>query len=133
MKDFYWINLDDKVDKFDWIQINEKGAKPGPRSKHALIGGKTHIYLVGGLCSDVASSDKIYAFDPHKETWELLKPEGEALPEIDSFGHVYLQQGEEEKIILIGGYNAAKAEYLNSVYEYNITKNKVSVLFADCQ
>lgn len=62
-----------------------------------------------------------------------MKPEGEALPQIDSFGCVYLNHGGDEKIIIIGGYNGATAEYLNSVYEYNISKNKVSVLFAGQQ
>ena len=65
MKDFYWINLDENVEKFDWIPITSKGSTPGSRSKHALIGGKKHIYLVGGLCSDMASSNKIYLFDPN--------------------------------------------------------------------
>lgn len=27
------------------------------------------------------------------------------------------------------GYDAKNADYLNSVYEYNITKNKISILF----
>lgn len=33
-------------------------------------------------------------------------------------------------MIIICGYDAKNAEYLNSVYEYNITKNKISVLFS---
>lgn len=60
MSDFYSIDLDDHVDKFNWEQIEAKGELPGPRSKHALIGGKTKIYLVGGLSSDVNSSDEIF-------------------------------------------------------------------------
>lgn len=31
--------------------------------------------------------------------------------------------------MIVCGYDGAKAEYLNSIYEYNITKNKVSTLF----
>ena len=42
---------------------------------------------------------------------------------------MYIASGEEEKIVIVCGYDGAKAEYLNSVYEYNITKNKVSILF----
>lgn len=58
-----------------------------------------------------------------------MKPDGEELPEIDSFGCVYVKSGEEEKIIMICGYDGKNAIYLNSVYEYNITKNKISKLF----
>ena len=94
MSDFYSINLDDSIDKFNWEQIEAKGDTPGARSKHSLVGGRKKIYLVGGLSSDVHSSNQIFEFDPEKATWKLLKPEGEKLPEIDSFGCTYLVAGE---------------------------------------
>ena len=80
MSDFYSIDLDDKVEKFNWEPIEATGKLPGPRSKHALIGGKTRIYLVGGLSSDVSSSNEIFEFDAEKKVWTLLKPEGDKLP-----------------------------------------------------
>lgn len=129
MSDFYSIDLDDSVEKFNWVQIESKGDHPGPRSKHALVGGKNKIYLVGGLSSDINSSNHIYEYDVDKHIWTLLKPDGDKLPEIDSFGHAYIANGDEEKIVIICGYDGSKAQYLNSVYEYNITKNKVSILF----
>ena len=129
MSDFYCIDLDDKVEKFQWESIETKGDNPGPRSKHALIGGKSKIYLVGGLYNDIHSSGEIFEFDSEKRTWTLLKPSGDKLPEIDSFGCVYIASGEEEKIVILCGYDGKNADYLNSVYEYNITKNKVSTLF----
>jgi hypothetical protein len=49
--------------------------------------------------------------------------------EVDSFGYVYISAGDEEKIVMVCGYDGKNASYLNSVYEYNITKNKVSILF----
>jgi len=60
MADFYWIDLDDSADKFNWEQIEAKGELPGPRSKHALIGAKNSIFLIGGLSSNVESSNKIF-------------------------------------------------------------------------
>lgn len=57
MNDFYSIDLDDKVEKFHWESIEAKGDSPGPRSKHALIGAKNKIYLVGGLYNDIHSSN----------------------------------------------------------------------------
>lgn len=42
---------------------------------------------------------------------------------------MYLASQEEEKIVVICGYDGKNADYLNSVFEYNITKNKVSTLF----
>lgn len=129
MSDFYSINLDDNIDKFNWEPIEAKGDLPGPRSKHALIGGKRKIYLVCGLSSDLHSSNQIYQYEPEKKIWALLKPEGDKLPEIDSFGCVYITAGQQEKIIITCGYDGKNAEYLNSVYEYNITKNKISILF----
>lgn len=33
-------------------------------------------------------------------------------------------------MIIICGYDAKQADYLNSVYEYNITKNRVNILYA---
>ena len=102
---------------------------PGPRSKHSLIGGKKYIYLVGGLSSDIHSSNQIFEFNTEKRVWKLLKPEGDKLPEIDSFGCAYIANGEEEKIVIACGYDGKNADFLNSVYEYNITKNKISTLF----
>ena len=58
-----------------------------------------------------------------------MKPEGETLPHIDSFGCVYLEKEGEERIVIMGGWDDEKADYLNSVYEYNITKNRISILF----
>ena len=133
MGDFYSIDLDDSVEKFNWEPIEAKGELPGSRSKHALIGSKERIYLLGGLCTDIHSSNKIHCFDPSSNTWILVKPEGESLPEIDSFGCVYLEKDGEERIIIVGGWDGGKAEYLNSVYEYNITKNRVSILFEGSQ
>ena len=129
MADFYSIDLDDDVEKFNWVPIEAKGQLPGPRSKHALVGAKGRIYLVGGLCTDLRSSSQIHSFDPLTKVWTLMKPEGESLPEIDSFGCVYLEREGEERIVIVGGWNGEKAEYLNSVYEYNITKNRLSILF----
>ena len=57
MGDFYSIELEDSQKKFNWEQIQAKGKTPGIRSKHALIGGKSKIYLVAGLSSNVISSD----------------------------------------------------------------------------
>lgn len=94
MGDFYSIDLNDNVEKFNWVQIEAKGDQPGPRSKHVLIGGKNKIYLVGGLSSDIRSSNQIYEYDADKNTWTLLKPEGDILPEIDSFGCVYIANGD---------------------------------------
>jgi hypothetical protein len=48
---------------------------------------------------------------------------------MDSFGCVYVDSGEEEKIVLLCGYDGRNAECLNSVYSYSITKNRVSTLF----
>lgn len=55
---------------------------PGSRTKHALLGGKTNIYLVGGLLNNNQASNQIYAFDPATKEWKLLKPEGVKLPAI---------------------------------------------------
>ena len=98
MSDFYSIDLDDKVEKFQWESIEAKGDSPGPRSKHALIGAKNKIYLVGGLYNDIHSSSEIFEFDADKRHWTLLKPSGDKLPEIDSFGCVYIASGDEEKM-----------------------------------
>ena len=133
MGDFYSIDLKDDVEKFNWEPIEAKGDLPGPRSKHALVGTKNSIYLIGGLYTDVRSSSKIYCFNPESATWTLQNPVGESLPEIDSFGCVYLEKDGDELIIIVGGWDGAKAEYLNSVYEFNITKNKVSILFEGSQ
>lgn len=74
MADFYCIDLDDGADKFNWEQIEAKGQLPGPRSKHALIGAKNRIYLIGGLSSNVQSSNQIYEFNPEDNSWVTLEP-----------------------------------------------------------
>ncbi len=62
--DFYSIDLHDDQPKFIWNQITPKNkVTPGPRSKHALVGGKNKIYLIGGLYQDVNSSNDIFGWD----------------------------------------------------------------------
>lgn len=129
MGDFHCIDLDDSAEKFQWQQLEPKGELPGPRSKHALVAGRDRLFLVCGLSSDVRSSSQIFAYAPAANTWALLHPEGEPLPELDSFGCVYVP-GAEERIVLLCGYDGRRADYLNAVYEYNITRNRVSLLFA---
>lgn len=40
-----------------------------------------------------------------------------------------MASGEEEKIIIAFGFNEEKAALSNVVYEYNVAKNKLSILF----
>lgn len=54
--DFYSISLDDSQTSFSWNQINAKNS-PGARSKHALLAGKSKIYLVGGLKANLDLSN----------------------------------------------------------------------------
>lgn len=49
LNDFYSISLNEEEPTFIWEQIFAKGDNPGNRSKHALLAGKSKIYLVGGL------------------------------------------------------------------------------------
>jgi hypothetical protein len=45
-----------------------------------LLGGKTKIYLIGGLKANDEASNEIYEFDPSNSEWTLLKPEGTEFP-----------------------------------------------------
>lgn len=76
MNDFYSINVEDSEKNFVWELLEQKGKTPGVRSKHALIGGKSKIYLIGGLCDNIFSSNEIFAYDPETKIWEQLKPDG---------------------------------------------------------
>lgn len=68
---------------FHWNEIVPRNkVHPGSRSKHALLGGKTQIYLVGGLQNNTTASNDIYEFNPLTEEWSKLKPEGAELPAI---------------------------------------------------
>lgn len=78
---------------------------PGSRSKHALLGGKEKIYLVGGLKGNNEASSEIFAFNPANEEWTLLRPEGVKLPPIESFAAVIVSKGDEERIIIGFGFN----------------------------
>ena len=40
-----------------------------------------------------------------------------------------ISSNDEEKIIIAFGFNENKAELSNVVYEYNVSKNKMSILF----
>ena len=50
------------------------------------------------------------------------------MPCIDSFGSAMICNGEEEKLIVFGGFNESKYEYSNTVYEYNVKENKWTIL-----
>lgn len=62
LHDFYSISLDEAEPTFNWREILPKGKTPGSRSKHALVAGKDHIYLIGGLLSNNDASNDIFAF-----------------------------------------------------------------------
>ena len=67
LSDFYSISLDEAEPTFVWEEIVSKGkVHPGRRSKHALLGGKDKIYLIGGLKANDEASNEIYEFDPSK-------------------------------------------------------------------
>ena len=66
---------------------------PGCREKHALLSTKSHIYLIGGLLINNMASNDIYRFDPEAQTWELMKPEGDKLPNLESFGAAVVTSG----------------------------------------
>ena len=129
LHDFYSISLDESEPTFNWHEIPLKGKHPGSRSKHALVAAKNRIYLIGGLLSNNDASDDIFEFNPDSNEWALIKPEGAKLPPLESFGAVAVQSADEEKIIIAFGFNELLSSPTNTVYEYNITKNKLSVLF----
>lgn len=58
-----------------------------------------------------------------------MNPQGVKLPPLESFGAVVVQSADEEKIIIAFGFNEILSSPTNTVYEYNTTKNKLSVLF----
>lgn len=129
LHDFYSISLDESQPTFIWEEIVPKGpVNPGSRTKHALLGGKDRIYLVGGLQGNNSATNSIFEFNPEAREWKLLKPEGPTLPPMESFGAVLIQ-GAEERIIIAFGFNETTAAYSNAVYEYNIAKNKMVILY----
>jgi len=42
---------------------------------------------------------------------------------------VLVNHNDEEKIIIAFGFNETNGELSNIVYEYNISKNKINILF----
>jgi hypothetical protein len=58
LSDFYSISLNEEEATFVWEEIISKGeVQPGSRTKHALLGGKDKIYLVGGLLKNNKASN----------------------------------------------------------------------------
>lgn len=88
LSDFYSISLNDQEPTFLWHEIPPKGTYPASRSKHALLGGKTHIFLVGGLLKNDQASNEMFRFDPVTSSWDRLQPEGAKLPALESFSAV---------------------------------------------
>lgn len=89
LDDFYCISLDESLEQFHWYSIMARSeTTPGCRSKHALLAGKSKIYLVGGLQANSTASHDIFEFDTLKEEWKLLVPNGIVLPGLESFGAV---------------------------------------------
>lgn len=75
MSDFYYIDIDDDLEKFNWVEVLPAANNlPGPRAKHGLVGTKEKLYLVGGLHSDIDGSNDIYSFHPDDKKWEEVKP-----------------------------------------------------------
>ena len=61
LHDFYSISLDEAEPIFVWEDIIAKGkVNPGSRSKHALLAGKSKIYMIGGLKSNNMASNEIF-------------------------------------------------------------------------
>jgi hypothetical protein len=94
LNDFYSISLDESEPTFVWEEIVSKSKfHPGRRSKHALLGGKDRIYLIGGLKANDQASNDICEFNPSTSEWTLAKPEGAKLPALESFSSVLIGSG----------------------------------------
>lgn len=51
------------------------------------------------------------------------------MPFLDSFGCVLVGS----KVVMLCGYNGVKGQFLNSVYEYDIDSNTLTVLYAEAE
>ena len=107
--------------------LRDSGVTPGPRAKHAMVCYNNCIYLVGGIKGGAEDSNEIYMFSIAEGRWLKLEPQGAVLPPIDSFGCVLFA----DKIYLLCGYNGKTCQLLNSVYEYDITNNKLALKVAN--
>ena len=94
-----------------------------------MVSGKERIYLIGGLLKNNDPSNEIFEFNPTTKEWKKIVPEGVELPPLESFSSLMISSNDEEKIIIAFGFNENKAELSNVVYEYNVSKNKMSILF----
>ncbi len=129
LKDFYCISLEDAETAFHWEEILPKGeVHPGNRSKHALVSTESHLYLIGGLLINNTASNDIYQFDPATHLWTLLKPTGLALPPLESFGAVSVKTNGEDRTVIAFGFDEDSSSPTNRVYEYNVAKNRLSIL-----
>jgi hypothetical protein len=108
--------------------VGKGESHPGNRSKHALLSTDSHIYLIGGLLINNTASSDIYQFDPATQLWNLLNPTGVKLPPLESFGAVAVKSNAEDRIVIAFGFDEDAASPSNRVYEYNVQKNKLSIL-----
>lgn len=129
LSDFHQIDLNEDADKFEWrdVHLADDKATPGKRAKHAMVCYDECLYLIGGLKGSAEDSNEIDRFSIKEALWSKLEPTGAVLPTIDSFGCVLVGS----KIFLICGCDGKTCQSLNSVYEYDIGSNKLTLLFGN--
>lgn len=107
--------------------MKDTNCTPGPRAKHGMAAFGRKIYLFGGITDHNKVSNQIFCFDLDEARWLEIKPKGNEMPYIDSFGYT----SNNKKIYVVCGYDGKNCKHLNSVYEYDIETNTGTMLFED--
>jgi len=106
------------VKNFSWerVKLPEGARRPCPRSGHsAVIVGQT-MYIFGGKADNSLRLNDLWGFNLQSNTWTLVKPVDEVVPEVRSGHSACVYDG---LILIFGGIYEVTKE-LNDTYAFSL-------------
>ncbi|XP_047668729.1 attractin isoform X5 [Tachysurus fulvidraco] len=114
-----------------WMSLNRTANSVTARYGHSLVVHEDNIYMYGGKIDSTGNvTSELWVFHIRNQSWELLNPQ--AKEQYAVVGHsahlVHLQPDGSEAVMLVVFGHCPLYGYISQVQQYNIVRNRWSVL-----
>ncbi|XP_060728242.1 attractin isoform X2 [Tachysurus vachellii] len=114
-----------------WMSLNRSANSVTARYGHSLVVHEDNIYMYGGKIDSTGNvTSELWVFHIRNQSWELLNPQ--AKEQYAVVGHsahlVHLQPDGSEAVMLVVFGHCPLYGYISQVQQYNIVRNRWSVL-----
>jgi N-acetylneuraminic acid mutarotase len=106
-----------------WLNLKPSGATPAARFGEALVylPQTGRIFMFGGAAAEEAPLNDTWTYDPQKNSWEDLKPSGEAPPA--RWGMASAYDPTTNRVLIFGGMGKGDGAALDDTWAYSVTEN----------